>query len=242
MGGEREGTAAALIAQLRAAGNDAKRAVLQRFFRTGPGQYGEHDIFLGVTVPQVRRSIRSYRDLPLPQVALLLQSALHEVRLAGLLVLVDRYRRADAADRDAIVRFYLAHLDAVNNWDLVDSSAPHLVGAWLQGRNTALLTRLARSGRLWHQRIAVVATHAFIRNGQTQETFRIARMLLHHEHDLIHKAVGWMLREAGKRDPDGLDSFLRQHAATMPRTMLRYAIEHLPAVQRGHFMTRPRRR
>lgn len=225
-----------LIAHLQALADPQKAAFFPRFFKTGPGQYGEGDLFLGLTVPQVRASVKAFEDIPLSEIPVLLRHPMHEVRLAGLLLLVRRFEKADEAERARVIECYLGYLDRVNNWDLVDASAPYLLGRWLLDKDRSVLDAFARSTHLWTQRIAIVATLALIRNGETTDTFRIARLLLEHPHDLIHKAVGWMLREAGKRDLAALRSFLDCHAAVMPRTMLRYAIEKLVMAERAHYM------
>ncbi len=231
--------ARALCAELDAAGDPERARHLQRFFRTGPGEYGEGDRFLGLRVPQVRDIVRRHGGLPLADLAGVLQSPWHEHRQAALFALVDRYRRA-AEERETVVRFYLDHLDAVNSWDLVDGSAPQLLGEHLLSRGRAVLYELARSGHLWRQRVAVVATFRFIRAGQFDDTLRLAELLRDHPHDLIHKAVGWMLREVGKRDQAVEERFLDRHAARMPRTMLRYAIERFDPERRRHYLQTPR--
>jgi 3-methyladenine DNA glycosylase AlkD len=232
----RPSTLASARAALRAKADPARAASVARFFRTGPGAYGEGDVFLGVTMPQVRAVARAHRDLPLAALAGLLASKLHEERMLAVVVLADRAARAEPSEADALARFYVKHLDGINNWDLVDVSAPHVLGPYFLDRSRAPLHRLARSPSVWRRRVAILTTQHFIRQGEVAETMRIARLLLRDEHDLIHKAVGWMLREAGKRDPAALDRFLATHAARMPRTMLRYAIERLPAEQRERWM------
>jgi 3-methyladenine DNA glycosylase AlkD len=223
-----EATAALVKAALAAAANPAKAAVLQRFFKTGPGEYGEGDVFLGLTVPQQRRIARQFAALPRVEVIRLLRSREHEHRLAALLIWARQFERGTAAERGAICEAYLENKAWVNNWDLVDLSAPSLLGAWLLGRSRRQLHRLARSHLLWERRIAIVATLTFIRHGEFADTFAIADRLLGDAEDLIHKACGWMLREVGKRDRAALESFLRPRCAVMPRTMLRYAIERFP--------------
>jgi 3-methyladenine DNA glycosylase AlkD len=211
-----------------------------RFFRTGPGEYGHGDRFLGVRVPVVRREARALRELGLATLEQLLGSEWHEVRLLAVILLGHRYARV-SAERDAIYSMYLRlAASRVNNWDLVDSSAPHVVGRHLFERSRAPLFRLARSKSLWERRIAIIATQWFIRKGDVADTFRLAEVLLGDEHDLIHKAVGWMLREAGQRDLEALYRFLEQHAGDMPRTMLRYALEKVPARRRALYMQRER--
>ena len=230
--------ARALCEELDAAADPERARHLQRFFRTGPGEYGEGDRFLGLRVPQVRAFARRHRELPLPDLAEVLASPFHEHRQAALFVLADRYRRAAPADQEAIAGFYLQHLAAVNSWDLVDGSAPHILGAHLLTRSRAVLYELARSGHLWRQRVAVLATFRFIRAGQFDDTLRLAELLRDHPHDLIHKAVGWMLREVGKRDQAVEERFLERHAARMPRTMLRYAIERFDPQRRRRYLQR----
>ena len=230
--------ARALCAELDAAADPERARHLQRFFRTGPGEYGEGDRFLGLRVPQVRAIARRHRGLPLPDLAGVLASPYHEHRQAALFLLADRYPRAAPADQESICRFYLDHLDAVNSWDLVDGSAPHVLGAHLLHRDRSVLYELARSGHLWRQRVAVLATFRFIRAGQFDDTLRLAELLRDHPHDLIHKAVGWMLREVGKRDRAAAERFLDRHAAHLPRTMLRYAIERFDPERRRSYLQR----
>ena len=237
-GGSGEGALERLERELAAAADPAKAAFLPGFFRAVPGGYGEGDRFLGVAVPAQRQAARRFaRELTLEETARLLDSPWHEHRLTALFILVRRFEAAkEEAAREEIVRLYLAHLGSVNNWDLVDSSAPHLLGAWLFGRDRGLLDELAASGDLWRQRVAVLATQHFIRRGEFADTLRLAGRLLAHPHDLIHKAVGWMLREVIERGPEAGLAFLRRHHAAMPRTMLRYAIEKLEPGLRQAFL------
>ena len=222
--------------------DEAQAHQLARFFKTGPGQYGEGDRFLGVKVPQTRAVVsRLWRDTTREQLHQCLASEWHEVRLAALLVLVRQFQAAmKRGDTDAArqhIDFYLAHLEAVNNWDLVDLSCYELLGTWLLDKDAAPLRRLATGGRtIWEQRIGIVSTMQFLRHGRLDDTYAIADLLLHHPHDLIHKAVGWLLREAGKRDPDRLRDYLRPRLPSMPRTMLRYAIEKFPPDERRAFL------
>jgi 3-methyladenine DNA glycosylase AlkD len=218
--------------RVRALADPARVPILQSFFKTGRGEYAEGDRFIGIRVPQLRQLCRDCRGAGIRDVAPLLRSDIHEERLFALLLLVDAFRREDEAERRAIYDFYLANTRFINNWDLVDASAEHIVGGWLQKRSRSLLTKLARSTSLWERRIAIVATLQFIRAGELNETFRLADMLMGDAHDLIHKATGWMLREAGKRDVAALRSYLASRHARMPRTMLRYAIERLPEKER----------
>ncbi len=215
-----------------------KAAFLQRFFKTGPGQYAEGDRFRGITVPVLRKLAKTHRDLPFEDAAELLESEWHEDRLVALFLLIDRYAKDAPPGRAKIHKHYVARIATqVNNWDLVDASAPQLVGAHIfEAGDTSLLDRLARDKNLWRRRVGIVATFHFIRQGALAETFRIAETLLGDSEDLIHKATGWMLREAGKKDEAALRSFLDRHAATMPRTMLRYALERLPENTRREYM------
>lgn len=206
------------------------------FFKTGPGQYAEGDLFLGLTVPQTRKTIQPFLKMPLAEVQTLLRHQYHECRLGALLILVHQFQYGDTTMQKEILELYLANTHSCNNWDLVDSSASYIVGAAVPPTNIALLKKLAGSNHLWENRIAIVATHFHIRSGHSQPTLSIATLLLQHPHDLIHKATGWMLRELGKRDLSALLGFLDQHAATMPRTMLRYAIERLNKKEKELYM------
>ena len=228
--------AAAIREAMAELGNNAKARTLLRFFKTDPGEYAAGDRFLGIPVPSLRRLAASHRDASMAVIEDLLHAEIHEQRQLALLLLVDRFRRADAEEQAAIVDFYLANSAHVNNWDLVDASAHRILGAYLLTRDSSLLDRLARSPDMWERRIAIVATWQFIRAGRTAETMRLAKQLLTDGEDLIHKAVGWMLREVGKRDAAALDGFLRTHYRRMPRTMLRAAIERLPAGDRRAFL------
>lgn len=218
-----------------------RAAGLRRFFKTGPGEYGEGDRFIGLTLPQVRAQIRELRDLPLADVEKLLESPWHEARTLAVALLADRYARVDARQQREIYDLFLRRSDRINNWDLVDISAPHVVGGHLRDRSRAPLRRLARSKSVWERRIAIVATAAFIRRGEFDDTFAISRILMHDRHDLIHKAVGWMLREVGKKDERALRAFLDRHAAELPRTTLRYSIERFSPAVRKRYMAIPRR-
>lgn len=211
--------------RLWALGDPVKARVLRKFFKTGPGEYGEGDVFVGLRVPETRKLAREYRDLPLAEVRRLLQSSIHEARLLAVLLLVQASRQGDAALRQRIYAFYLRNTARINNWDLVDISAEHIVGAYLCNRSRLPLYELASSELLWDRRIAVMATFHFIKRGDFDETLRIAERLLGDPEDLIHKAVGWMLREIGKRERSVEERFLALHYRIMPRTMLRYAIE-----------------
>jgi 3-methyladenine DNA glycosylase AlkD len=229
-------TLKALRKELYGLANPADAKFLQGFFKTGPGQYGEGDKFLGLRVPALRKLARNYAELSRDDVLRMLASPWHEERLLALVIMVDAYGAGDAAERKLVHRDYLANTKYINNWDLVDASAAGVVGAHLEAGNIALLLRLARSKDLWERRIAIVATHYFIKRDQLGPTLIIAELLLHDSHDLIHKAVGWMLREVGKRDRKVLDGFLREHYHGMPRTMLRYAIERHPEEVRKKYL------
>lgn len=221
---------------LHAHANPTKAKLLQGFFKTGPGEYGEGDVFIGVMVPQTRAVARAYIDLPFAEIDELFSSKIHEERLCAILLLVDRYTKGDDRERGRIVRYYLAHARYVNNWDLVDLSAHRIVGAWLVERPRTMLRKLARSPVLWERRIAIIATFAFIARGELDDSFMLADMLLHDDHDLMHKAVGWVLRECGKKDMPALERFLRRRYKKMPRTMLRYAIERFPETKRRRYL------
>lgn len=229
-----------ILSKIRALAGPAKAATSLRFFKTGPGEYGEGDEFLGLTVPEIRSLAPQSDSLVEADVLTLLRSNWHEERLLALLIWVRRFVKAkkDELLRERIVDLYLANTKWINNWDLVDSSAPQLLGAWLLRRDRSVLQTLAKSKSLWEQRIAVLATQAFIRAGEFDDTVQLCEGFLDHPHDLMHKACGWMLREAGKRDEAVLLAFLDQRAAKMPRTMLRYAIEKLEPAVRKSYMTR----
>ncbi len=231
--------------ELKKLADSDKAAILQRFFKTEQGQYGEGDIFIGVMVPQSRQVAKKFNQLPLGEIKTLLYSRIHEERLVALLILAWRYRSASRSskEKEEIVKFYLDNIKQVNNWDLGDLSAPNILGAHLLVDNRddrSLLYRLAGSSNVWERRIAIVATHHFIRNDDFSDTLKIAEMLLHDMHDLIHKATGWMLREVGKRDAAAEEVFLEKYCSVMPRTMLRYAIERLPeSKRRRYYMKKP---
>ena len=225
-----------LQSQFRALADPGDAANLARFFKTGPGEYGAGDRFLGIRVPAIRRCARAQAGLPLRSVCALLKSAYHEERLLALLIMVLQFERADMAGRRARYDCYLAHTQWINNWDLVDLSAHHIVGAWLAARRRRPLYRLARSSALWERRIAILSTFHFIRQNDFTDTLGVATILRHDSHDLIHKAVGWMLREVGNRDRPVEEAFLKRHYSAMPRTMLRYAIERFPEPLRQSYL------
>lgn len=229
--------------ELKSMADPDKAAILQRFFKTGPSQYGEGDIFIGVMVPQSRQVAQKFSQLPLGEVRTLLYSRIHEERLVALLILALRYSSAVGSreEKEEIVKFYLDNINQVNNWDLVDLSAPNILGPHIVDRNRRrLLYRLAGSENIWERRIAILATYHFIRNGDFSDTLKIAEMLLHDRHDLIHKAAGWMLREVGKRDAAAEEVFLEKYWSVMPRTMLRYAIERMPESKRRRYKKKSR--
>lgn len=213
-----------------------KAEILQRFFKTGPGQYGEGDVFLGVKVPELRKLVKKHGGLPMADVRRLLKSKIHEERLLALLILVAAYRAGTEATQKRIYELYLKNTRWINNWDLVDLSAEHIVGAYLADKSRKPLDELARSEMLWERRIAVLATFHYIKQGEFTPTLKIAKVLLRDREDLIHKAVGWMLREVGKRDLGTEEAFLKKHYQEMPRTMLRYAIERFPETKRQRYL------
>ena len=216
---------------------DSRRAIsVAVFFKTGKGDYGEGDRFIGIKVPELRKIARRHLTIGFGDLARLLTSPIHEFRLAALEILVGQYERADQAQRERIVQFYLRQTKRMNNWDLVDAAAPYILGEHLKTHSRKILGDLAVSENLWERRIAIVSTLALIRNGEVGETYRIARTLLADQHDLIHKAVGWALRESGKVSSEALLRFLRQHYPRIPRTTLRYAIERFPATQRKRLL------
>ena len=231
------GTAVAVRRALEAEARPDRVAGAMRFFKCGPGKYGEGDVFIAVTVPAQRTIARHFRDLPLPEVDRLLTSRIHEERLTALLILVHQFTRGDEPRRRQVFTLYMKRLRFIDNWDLVDTSAAQIVGGWLEDKPRGLLDRLARSTHLWSRRVAMIATFHYIQRGEHRDAIRIATVLVNDTHDLIHKAAGWMLREVGKRASDAaLTAFLERHAATMPRTMLRYAIERRPAAERTRWM------
>ncbi|MFA6253297.1 MAG: DNA alkylation repair protein [Patescibacteria group bacterium] len=222
---------------LKKLSKSSKAKILQRFFKTGKGQYSEGDKFIGVVVPDIRKVSKQYSDLPLKQVSELLHSKIHEERLCALLILVEQYKKGDSKKQKQIFGLYLKNYKYINNWDLVDLTAPRIVGAYLADKPKNILYKLAKSKNLWQRRIAILATFQFIYYCQSKETIKIANILLHDKHDLIQKAVGWMLREVGKRcDEQILLNFLDKNYKTMPRTMLRYAIERLLEKKRQHYL------
>lgn len=229
-----------LAAAIKKLGNPEKAKLSQRFFKTGPGQYGEGDLFLGLTVPEQRQVIKAFLDLPLPDLSQALHSKYHEFRLTALLILNHQYAKAAQAQDSKLCQelydFYLKHSTRINNWDLVDASARNVVGEYLYTRPRKILYKLAVSKNLWERRIAIISTFAFIKKNDFADTLKISEILFQDKEDLMHKAVGWMLREVGKMDRKTLDQFLRTHYQSMPRTALRYAIEHYPESVRQKFL------
>lgn len=221
---------------LRSQGDAKKARLLQRFFKTGPGEYAEGDVFIGVMVPALRALSKKYRHLALGETLQLLRSRIHEERLLSLLILILKYREAGLPEKEKIYKAYLRHAAYINNWDLVDVTAKHIIGGFLKDKDRAPLYTLARSGSLWERRIAVLATFHFIAENDLADALRIAEILVADPHDLMHKAVGWMLREVGKKDVGAEEAFLRRHYTTMPRTMLRYAIERFPERKRQAYL------
>lgn len=229
-----------LKAEIKQQENPEKAKILSRFFRTDPGEYGEGDVFLGIPVPILRQLAKKYGDLTFSEIETLMESPLHEERLIGLLILVEQFEKAiqeDTTQRaNRIIFTYLQNTEHINNWDLVDLTASKILGRWLFDKDRKQLYTLAKSKNLWEKRIAIIATYYFIKNNDFQDTLAISEILLHDTHDLIHKAVGWMLREVGKQNKEILDEFLEKHHTVMPRTMLRYAIEKYPEIERQRFL------
>lgn len=227
-----------LQSELKKLSNRQDALFLQRFFKTGIGEYGEGDMFRGIRVPVLRKLVIAAQAISLEQVEELLHSSYHEDRLLALLILVRKYNKTEATEQAAIYQLYLANTQFINNWDLVDASAHYIVGAYLNDKSQRPLDRLARSHSMWERRIAMMATFYFIKREQFDTALRIAKILLKDKEDLIHKAVGWMLREIGQRDIQKEEEFLMEHYQTMPRTMLRYAIEKFPEKKRKAYLKR----
>ena len=221
---------------LRSHANPQNAKLLQGFFKTGPGEYGEGDIFIGVKVPQTRSVAKAFHVAPMKEVLSLLKSKIHEERLLALILLVNQYAAGDQKTKNAIFNAYLRHTRYINNWDLVDLSAPPIIGGHLLTRDRSILLTLARSRNIWKRRIGILATFRFIKESDFSDALAVAEMLLKDEHDLIHKAVGWMLREIGKREVAVLETFLLRYYKSMPRTMLRYAIERFPEKKRQGYL------
>lgn len=216
--------------------NDEKATFLPRFFKAFPGGYGEGDKFIGVTVPNQRKVAKNFQSLSLEEIQNLLDEDVHECRLTALFILIHKFEKSNDTQKEEIVSFYLKNAHRVNNWDLVDSSAYKILGPYLVDKDKSILYDLSKSGHLWKQRIAIITTYYFIKQQMYQDALAISKILLHHDHDLIHKAVGWMLREIGNRDKELEVEFLKQHYKDMPRTMLRYAIEKFEKEERKKFL------
>ena len=217
--------------------SDKKQAaLLQRFFKTGSGEYGEGDVFIGIKVPILRNIAKKNQDVSYKEIKQLLKSKIHEERMISLMILIFKYQKADEKDKSRIFKIYLDNTSNINNWDLVDLTAPQIVGDYLMGKDRSILIQLAKSKNLWERRIAILSTFQFIKNDQFDFSLKISKLLLKDEHDLIHKAVGWMLREIGKRNPVKEEKFLKTHYKIMPRTMLRYAIEKFPDKKRKEYL------
>ncbi len=225
-----------LIRELEEKSSRDKANHLQRFFKTGKSEYGEGDIFIGLTMPQQREIAKKYYGLSLPKLRELLKSRIHEHRMTALIILVEKYKKSSEREKENIFGLYLANTDRINNWDLVDLSCPGIVGNFLLNKDKKILYELAHSENLWKRRIAIVSTYSFIKKGEFDDTLAISEMLLGDKHDLMHKAVGWMLREVGKRDENILEKFLKEHHSELPRTTLRYAIERFDEEKRKKFL------
>ena len=224
--------------ELQSLSNAEKREIFPKFFKAGKGQYGEGDRFLGVTVPNIRTIAKRHKEISLEEIRELLESEWHEVRLCSLIIMVETSKKKDETLRQKLFDLYLSQTNHINNWDLVDLSCHHIVGEYLLDKSRDILYQLAQNRLLWDNRIAIVSTYAFIRKGQLEDTYALSELMMHHPHDLMHKAIGWMLREAGKRDSDRLYDYIISHRADMPRTMLRYAIEKFSPIERSILMKR----
>jgi 3-methyladenine DNA glycosylase AlkD len=222
--------------ELQQLADSKQKDILQRFFKTGQGEYGEGDVFLGIKVPVQRKVAKKYQTLPLSEIQKLLTSQIHEYRFTALILLIQHYIKAATHQKTVLFDFYLKNTKHINNWDLVDISAPKIVGDYLLDKSKEVLYQLAESSNLWERRIAIIATMTLIKNNQLNDTLQLAEILLNDEHDLIHKAVGWMLREVGKQDQNIEEGFLKKHYQKMPRTMLRYAIEKFDPETRQFYL------
>ena len=227
-----------ITSELQALSNAEKREIFPKFFKAGKGEYGEGDRFLGVTVPNIRAIAKLHKDISLDEIRDLMQSEWHEVRLCALLIMVEKSKKKDEALRQQLFDLYLSQTERINNWDLVDLSCRFIIGEYLLDKSRDILYQLAQSPLLWDNRIAIVSTYAFIRKAQLEDTYALSDLMMHHPHDLMHKAIGWMLREAGKRDTNRLYNYVMSHRADMPRTMLRYAIEKFSPAERSILMKR----
>jgi 3-methyladenine DNA glycosylase AlkD len=220
--------------ELKTKASFKKAKILQRFFKTGPGEYGEGDVFLGVVVPEIRKLVKKYSNPETKEIIKLLHSKIHEERLTALLIMVDKFQTEK--NKENIYNLYLKNTKYINNWDLVDLSAHKIIGEYLLNKSKLILYKLARSRNLWERRISIISTFSFIKDNKFTETLKISRILLNDKHDLIHKAVGWMLREVGKRDLKIEEEFLKKYYKKMPRTMFRYAIEKFPEKKRKQYL------
>jgi 3-methyladenine DNA glycosylase AlkD len=234
-----EVTAKNVISNLKLVADPVKADFLPHFFKTGKGEYGEGDRFIGVIVPKQRQIAKKFVRLPYPEIRKLLINPFHECRLTALLILVAQFNRGDEAERKKIVDFYLQNTKSINNWDLVDLSAPNIIGKYYLSKNKSIIYELAKSDNLWERRIAMIATYEFIKVNQFADVFKIAEILLSDKQDLIRKAVGWMLREAGKRNQELEEKFIKKYLRVMPRTTLRYAIEKFADTKRREYLTGP---
>lgn len=227
-----------ITSELQALSNAEKREIFPRFFKAGKGEYGEGDRFLGVTVPNIRAIAKLHKDISIEEIRELIQSEWHEVRLCALIIMVEKSKKKDEALRKELFNLYLSQTKRINNWDLVDLSCRFIIGEYLLDKSRDILYQLAQSPLLWDNRIAIVSTYAFIRKGQLEDTYALSDLMMQHPHDLMHKAIGWMLRETGKRNPERLYDYVMSHRADMPRTMLRYAIEKFSPKERTILMIR----
>lgn len=224
--------------ELQALSDAEKREIFPKFFKAGKGEYGEGDRFLGVTVPNIRAIAKLHKDISIEEIQDLIQSEWHEVRLCALIIMVEKSKKKDEALRKKLFNLYLSQTKRINNWDLVDLSCRFIIGEYLLDKSRDILYHLAQSPLLWDNRIAIVSTYAFIRKGQLEDTYALSDLMMQHPHDLMHKAIGWMLREAGKCDSERLYDYVMSHRADMPRTMLRYAIEKFSPKERAILMKR----
>ena len=224
--------------ELQALSDAEKREIFPKFFKAGKGEYGEGDRFLGVTVPNIRAIAKLHKDISIEEIRDLIQSEWHEVRLCALIIMVEKSKKKDEVLRKELFNLYLSQTERINNWDLVDLSCRFIIGKYLLDKSRDILYQLAQSPLLWDNRIAIVSTYAFIRKGQLEDTYALSDLMMQHPHDLMHKAIGWMLREAGKRNPERLYDYVMSHRADMPRTMLRYAIEKFSPKERTILMKR----
>ena len=228
----------AITSDLQALSDAEKQEIFPKFFKAGKGEYGEGDRFIGVTVPNIRAIAKLHKDISIEEIRELIQSKWHEVRLCALIIMVEKSKKKDESLRKELFNLYLSQTERINNWDLVDLSCRFIVGEYLLDKSRDILYQLAQSSLLWDNHIAIVSTYAFIRKGQLDDTYALSDLMMHHPHDLMHKAIGWMLREAGKRDADRLYNYVMSHRADMPRTMLRYAIEKFSPEERSILMKR----